>query len=121
MSRNRREFLRTCCQLGAAGFGAHLGHLAPMSVSAQGGSFKTLVCVFMFGGNDSNNMIVPIDSRYAAYQSMRPSVALAQGALLPVGTDGYGLHPALVNVQRLYNQQHAAAVFNVGTLFQPTT
>jgi uncharacterized protein (DUF1501 family) len=66
-------------------------------------------------------MIVPIDSRYAAYQRMRGAVALAQGALLPAGQSGYGLHPELVNIQRLYNQQHAAAVFNVGTLFQPTT
>jgi len=121
MNRNRREFLRTCCDLGAASFAAHLGHLAPMTASAQGMSNKTLVCVFLFGGNDSNNMIVPIDSRYGAYQSMRSAVALAQGTLLPAGTSGYGLHPALVNVQRLYNQQHAAAVFNVGTLFRPVT
>src|SRR5947207_1264679 len=122
MRRNRREFLRTCCQLGAASFAAHLGHLAPMSASAQVlGSNKTLVCVFLFGGNDSNNMIVPIDSHYAAYQRMRGAVALAQGALLPAGNGGYGLHPALVNIQRLYNANQAAAVFNVGTLFQPVT
>jgi uncharacterized protein (DUF1501 family) len=52
---------------------------------------------------------------------MRGPVALAQGALLPASSSGYGLHPALVNVQRLYNQGQAAAVFNVGTLFQPLT
>jgi uncharacterized protein (DUF1501 family) len=121
MRKNRREFLKTCCQLGAASLTAHLGHLAPMSASAQGTSGKTLVCVFLFGGNDSNNMIVPIDSRYAAYQRMRGAVALGQGALLPAGSSGYGLHPALVNMQRFYNENRAAAVFNVGTLFQPVT
>ena len=40
--------------------------------------YKALVCVFLFGGNDSNNMIVPIDSRYGAYQTMRGPVALAR-------------------------------------------
>jgi uncharacterized protein (DUF1501 family) len=80
-----------------------------------------LVCVFFFGGNDSNNMVVPIDSCNAAYQSMRGAVALGQGVLLPAGGSGYGFHPALVNVQRIYNLQRTAVVFNVGTLCRPTT
>ena len=122
MSRNRREFLKGCCGFGAASVAAHLTHLAPISAIAQSASdYRALVCLFFFGGNDGNNMIVPIDSRYGAYQSMRGAVALAQGTLLPAGSSGYGLHPALVNVQRLYSQQHAAAVFNVGTLFKPVT
>src|SRR5438046_2561203 len=66
-------------------------------------------------------MVVPIDSRYAAYRTMRGSVALASDVLRPAGTGGYGLHPALVNVQRLYNQQQTALVLNVGTLVQPTS
>ena len=122
MRRNRREFLRSCCGLGAASVAAHLSHLAPISAFAQTVTdYKALVCLFFFGGNDANNMIVPIDSRFAAYQSMRGPVALAPGTLLPAGSSGYGLHPALVNVQRLYGQGHAAPVFNVGTLFQPLT
>ena len=122
MSRNRREFLKGCCGFGAASVAAHLTHLAPISAIAQSASdYRALVCLFFFGGNDGNNMIVPIDSRYGAYQSMRGAVALAPGVLLPAGSSGYGLHPALVNVQRLYSQQHAAAVFNVGTLFKPVT
>jgi uncharacterized protein (DUF1501 family) len=100
--------------------GAHFTHLAPISAIAQSGSdYRALVCVFFFGGNDSNNMVVPIDSRYGAYQSMRGPVAIQQSNLLAMGGSGYGLHPALANVQRFYNQGHAAAVFNVGTLFQP--
>jgi uncharacterized protein (DUF1501 family) len=120
--KNRREFLRSCCGFGAAGVAAHLSHLAPLSVLAQSASdYKALVCVFFFGGNDANNMVVPIDSRYGAYAAMRGPVALAQASLLPAGSSGYGLHPALPNIQRLYNQSQATAVFNVGTLFQPVT
>ena len=122
MRRNRREFLTSCCGLGAAGMAAHMTHLAPVSLLAQGAAdYKALVCVFFFGGNDSNNMIIPIDSRYGAYASMRGSVALPQASLLTMGSTGYGLHPALVNVQRLFNQQQMTSVFNVGTLFQPLT
>jgi uncharacterized protein (DUF1501 family) len=122
MYRNRREFLKGCCGLGAAGIAAHLNRLGPISAYAQAGStYKALVCIFLFGGNDSNNTVVPIDSRYAAYQAMRGPVALAQGSLLQAGGSGYGFHPALVNVQRIYNLQRAAVLFNVGTLFRPTT
>ena len=120
--RNRREFLKSCCGLGAAGISAHLTRLGMVSAQAQtSSSYKALICVFFFGGNDSNNMIVPIDSRYASYQSMRGAVALGQGAVLPAGSSGFGLHPSMTNVQRLYGQNRAAAVFNVGTLFRPTT
>jgi uncharacterized protein (DUF1501 family) len=122
MRRYRREFLKSCCQLGAASVAAHIAHVAPISAIAQGlSNYKALVCIFLFGGNDSNNLIVPIDSRYNAYQSMRGPVALGSSTLLPAGSSGYGLHPSLVNIQRLYGQNQAAAVFNVGTLFQPTT
>ncbi|MBL8231798.1 MAG: DUF1501 domain-containing protein [Bryobacterales bacterium] len=122
MYKNRREFLKSCCGLGAAGVSAHLTRLGLVSANAQTSStYKALVCVFFFGGNDSNNMIVPIDSRYGAYQTMRTTVAIPQGSLLAAGASGYGLHPALTNIQRLYNQQRVAMVFNVGTLFRPTT
>ena len=122
MQRNRREFLKSCCVLGAAGVASQMERFGMVTAHAQTASdYRALVCVFMFGGNDSNNMIVPIDSRYAAYRTMRGSVALAPDLLLPAGTSGFALHPALVNLQRLYNQRQAAAVFNVGTLVQPTT
>jgi uncharacterized protein (DUF1501 family) len=120
--KNRREFLRNCCLLGAAGTVSQLARFGQMTAHAQGASdYKALVCVFFFGGNDSNNMIVPIDSRYSAYQSMRGPVALPTAGLLAAGASGFALHPSLVNVQRLYNQQQTAMVFNVGTLVRPTT
>ena len=120
--KNRREFLRRCCLLGMAGAGAQLARLGEVTAHAQAGSdYKALVCVFFFGGNDSNNMVVPIDSRYSAYQSMRGQVALGANVLRPAGQSGFGFHPSLVNVQRLFNQNQAAPIFNVGTLVRPTT
>jgi hypothetical protein len=122
MSRTRRDFLRSCAVLGATGAASQLERLGAVTAHAQTSpGYKALVCICMFGGNDSNNMIVPIDSRYAAYAAMRGPVALASGALLPAGTSGFGLHPALTNIQRLYNQNAAALALNVGTLVQPTT
>jgi uncharacterized protein (DUF1501 family) len=120
--KNRREFLRSCCALGLTGAVSQMTRLGQVTAHAQAGAdYKALVCIFFFGGNDSNNMVVPIDSRYGAYQTMRGSVALGAGTLLPAGQSGFGFHPSLTNVQRLYNQQQATMVFNVGTLVRPTT
>jgi uncharacterized protein (DUF1501 family) len=108
--------------LGFAGAASQMARFGEVTAHAQAGSdFKALVCVFFFGGNDSNNMIVPIDSRYTAYQTMRGPVALGSGVVLPAGSSGFGFHPSLVNIRRLYDQQQAAMVFNVGTLVRPTT
>lgn len=101
-----------------------LGQMTAMAHSSP--NYKALVCVFLFGGNDGNNTIVPLDAaRYGAYQTMRPNIALTSNVLLPVAAGGgqapYGLHPRLTNLQRLYNQQKAAMAFNLGTLVQPTT
>ena len=111
MHRNRREFLRSCCALGAAGVASQLARFGMLTAHAQGGSgYKALVCVFFFGGNDSNNMVVPIDSRYGAYSTMRGPVALGQGTLLPAGTQRLRLAPALTpRSQQLYGRQLAAA------------
>jgi uncharacterized protein (DUF1501 family) len=122
MSRTRRDFLRSCAVLGAAGAASQLERFGAVTAHAQASpGYKALVCIFMFGGNDSNNMIVPIDSRYASYAAMRGPVALAPGGLLPAGASGLGFHPALTNIQRLYNQNAAALALNVGTLVQATT
>jgi len=122
VKRNRRTFLRNCCALGAAGMASRLGPLGMVSAYAQpAADYKALVCIFMFGGNDANNMIVPTDSRYAAYQVMRGPVALTGASLLAAGNTGYGFHPSLTNVQRLFTENRAAAVLNVGTLVRPTT
>jgi uncharacterized protein (DUF1501 family) len=101
-----------------------------MTAKAQTTSdYKALVCIFMFGGNDANNMIVPQGGSgqitYANYASARGSLALNQATLLAAPASGgsmlYGLHPALPNIKALYDQKKAAMVLNVGTLVGPTT
>ena len=124
---SRRNFLRNCCSLGAAGASVHLSRLGLISAHAQSiptPNYKALVCIFLFGGNDGNNTIIPLSAGgYGAYQAMRPNIALAANTLRPVSAaaEPYGLHPRLQNIQALYNANKAAMVFNVGMLVQPTT
>ncbi len=121
-SKNRRDFLKKIACLGAAGVGSHVTRLGLVSANAQStATYKAMVNVFLFGGNDSNNMVVPIDGRYGAYQTMRGALALPSASLLPAGATGYGFHPRMTAIQRLYNQGRAAMVLNVGTLVRPTT
>lgn len=97
-----------------------------VSAFAQGTTdYKALVCIFLFGGNDGNNMVVPIDSRYAGYQSVRGPLALPMSQLLPLQGGGqatYGLHSSMPEMQGYFNNQKNLAILtNVGTLVQPTT
>ena len=88
--------------------------------------YKALVCVFLFGGNDSNNMVIPYDSAgYASYKSARGGLALPQSQLLPINPPSIGspfaFHPRFSALQSLFNNQHLAVLANVGTLIQPLT
>ncbi len=103
---------------------AGLGYFGLLDALAQAGDYKALVCVFLFGGNDSNNMIVPMGAGYTDYSKVRPgAVGHAENVLLPIMDRGkpYGFHPQLTRVQQLYNQGKAAAVLNVGPLLRPIT
>jgi uncharacterized protein (DUF1501 family) len=124
---SRRDFMRlSCCSAAGAALVGGLSKFGLVSALAQGATdYKALVCIFLFGGSDANNMIVPIDTRYAAYQQARANLALAQGQLLPLQSGSqanYGLHPNMPEMQALFNNQKNLAVLaNVGTLVQPTT
>jgi uncharacterized protein (DUF1501 family) len=124
---SRRDFMRlSCCSAAGAALVGGLSKFGLVSALAQGGTdYKALVCIFLFGGNDANNMIVPIDSRYTGYAQARANLALAQGQVLPlqIGNQAtYGLHPNMPEMQALFNNQKNLAVLaNVGTLVQPTT
>ena len=73
---------------------SQLTRLGMVTAHAQSAAdYKALVCVFLFGGNDANNMIVPIDSRYAAYQTMRGRSRSPQARLLPAGSERLRLPP----------------------------
>jgi uncharacterized protein (DUF1501 family) len=125
---SRRGFLRSTCCTAAAGVAAasfsRLGLVNALAQSSQ--DYKALVCVFLFGGNDANNLIVPLGSAdYANYASIRAGLALPQAQLLPVSpkslTENYGFHPKLAEIQALFNGGQLALLANAGTLVQPTT
>lgn len=121
---NRRDFLR------GAGAGALLGAyplLHTVAAHAQFTDYRALVCVFMFGGNDSWNMVVPrSQAEYDVYAASRQNLAIDRDSLLPIAPltgDGvdYGLHPAMSGLQSLFDSGRAAFVANVGPLIEPTT
>jgi uncharacterized protein (DUF1501 family) len=123
----RRDFMRlACCSAATASLVAGLSKFGLVSALAQGTTdYKALVCIFMFGGNDANNMIVPVDSNYANYAAIRANLALPQASLLPLqvgSAANFGLHPNLPDLQDLFNNKKSLAILNnVGTLVQPTT
>jgi uncharacterized protein (DUF1501 family) len=130
---DRRTFLRraTLAGVGAAGSGA-LGDLAriaavPSAHAQTAGDYRALVCIFMTGGNDGNNLVVPTDAgSYAQYRQSRNGLALPSTSLLPIaptntGGQPFGLHPAMTDVQRLFAEGRAAIVANVGPLLAPVT
>ncbi len=107
-----------------------MGQLRLMGAVAgdsAGGHYKALVCLFMNGGNDANNMLVPYDTTgYANYAAARTTLALGRDFLLPItplSTDGrsYGLHGSMAPIQGLFEAGNVALLANVGTLIVPTT
>lgn len=122
----RRAFFRSSCRmLAAASMAATMRRFGLVNAAAQSsGSYKALVCVFLFGGNDGNNLVVPLDATgYADYSKIRSNLALSSASLLPIanGKNPYGLHANLKELQTLYNSNSMAIVANVGPLIEPIT
>ncbi|MFY0580078.1 DUF1501 domain-containing protein [Cystobacter fuscus] len=86
---------------------------------------RAAVCVFLLGGNDSNNLIVPrLATPHAQYLAARPNIGIKLADLLPINpvgtaTGSHGLHPSLTKLQALFEQEKAAVVCNVGPLVLP--
>ena len=123
MRANRRSFIKYA-SLAAAGNALGLRPFGALNALAQSCSgYKALVCVFLFGGNDANNTLIPFDTTgYGKYSSLRGDLALAQNTLLPLTpTPNFALNPNLPDIQTLFNNKNAAFVANVGTLVQPLT
>ena len=123
----RRAFVRigaTLPLLGGVGAASLLGSLS-LPGSAAASDYRALVCVYLNGGNDGNNTLIPRDGAYGDYASARPDLALPKDSLAKL--DGasighsFGLHPALAPLATLYNQQRLAWVANVGPLIVPAT
>ena len=138
-SLSRRDFIRlSCCSAAGAALATGMGRFGLVNAYAQGPTYKALVCIFLFGGNDGNNTVIPFDTAgYNAYLTARgdsvanPLVALGlpQASLRQINVKtvtnqpykAYALHPQMPEVQNLFNTSKAAVVANVGTLIKPTS
>jgi uncharacterized protein (DUF1501 family) len=129
---SRRRFIgRACAAVGATGMLSALAQLRMIGALAADSlptDYKALVCLFLYGGNDSNNLLVPTDNtNYNIYAANRTVLALAQNTLLPISpkkySDGrtWGLHPSAPELQALFGQGKLALLANTGTLVQPVT
>jgi uncharacterized protein (DUF1501 family) len=124
--RTRREFVRdtvrSATTLGAMNLLSKFGQMNAFATPQTG--YQALVCIFLSGGNDGHNTVVPVSTAqqsYSLYAQGRQGLALAQASLLPIhnGADVYGLHPSMPEMQSLYNQGALAVLSNVGNLVQP--
>ena len=136
MATNRRDFLRSsACALGGMALASSIDTFGIVhALTPQAASdYKALVCVFMNGGNDGNNMFVSLDqyngpagSLVEGYSNVRAAagLAIAQASLLPVSPvsgGSYGFHPNMPEMQNLFNQGKLAVLCNNGPLVEPLT
>lgn len=144
-SMRRRDFLRRslCATAGSAAFGSIFGKLSlanaamPRTLLRGSPAYRAMVCIYLYGGNDCFNMVVPrhvgggtpgTGTPYGIYAGTRGSLAVPNAQLLPLtpsvaplGGGDYGLHPGMTGVQEMFNTGRAAIVANVGPLVRPVT
>jgi uncharacterized protein (DUF1501 family) len=143
MKESRRRFLRdTACGLTAAAFVSSLDRFGIVQAMVQqqpevAADYKALVCIFLSGGTDCNNMVVPLDAEYNNYSAVRSAsgLALLQSQLVPINPASgrqFGLHPNLSpefanpvgvapGLLGPWSQNRLAILCNFGSLLQPTT
>ena len=124
MKLTRRRFL----QSSAAATGLSLTSLSAQAFTSHAVSdYKALVCVFLHGGNDAYNMVVPTSAaEYATYHAARPALALKDGEILPLPIQSenqvaLGLHHAMADLMPYFEQGQASVLLNTGQLLAPTT
>jgi uncharacterized protein (DUF1501 family) len=121
---DRRAFVKA---MGAAAATPMMGGI--MQAAYAAGPFtdyRATVCLFLFGGNDSQNMVIPLGAEYAAYAAGRGNLAIPEASTLPIsaGVAGrsFGLHPSMPGLQGIFNTDKKLAIIsNVGVLTNPTT
>jgi uncharacterized protein (DUF1501 family) len=132
----RRQFLRTASMASMAGITAspfllELNSVVAMAQQSNPTDYRALVCVFLSGGNDGHGSVIATDTAsfnaFTAARSGAPGLAYSQNSLLPITLNTpqsgrtFGLNPALIGMQNLFNAGRAAIVANTGTLIAPTT
>ncbi len=128
----RRNFLRqgTCAAIsGVPILNTLLNLRLASSIAAAtpaNNEYRAVVCIFLSGGNDSYNMLVPRSNpHYATYAAARSNLALAQNSLLPINPTNpmgglqLGIHPGMAPIQNLFESGRAAFIANIGTLLEP--
>ncbi|MDE2083364.1 MAG: DUF1501 domain-containing protein [Xanthomonadaceae bacterium] len=139
MQPDRRNFIKQtlCAALGGASVYSALGSLQLLQAATRANysfnDYKALVCVFLYGGNDSFNTVVPYSTSafngFYGANGVRPALQLTQSQLHALSDPGstskdgvqYALHPSMPDLAALFNGGHAAIIANVGTLVAPVT
>lgn len=135
----RRSFIRqaACAAVGTAAITNTLRDLRLMNMAMAQGTpptdYKALICIFLSGGNDSNNWFIPTNpteyDQYAAIREAPLAIPLDEGTHRIRPLNGlnvengrtFGIHPSCPELQQLFNTGKMAVVFNVGTLVYPLT
>jgi len=134
---SRRRFLQQSGAFGAFALAQSMDKLGLSAASAQSPGYRALVCVYLFGGNDADNMVMPF-TNYAQYAAARnatnspyyvpqtgtsPNNVPAMLQIAPQNTPGvvYGLHPSMTGLQGLFSAGRLAVVANMGPLVEPLT
>ena len=135
-NQSRRSFLKTTAALSVAQSAAPLAlSLAGMgeaaALTAPAGDYKALVCVFLYGGNDYANTLIPYDqTSYNAYQSFRSNLAISRIFLDPTvlnpatplpNAHQYALAPEMAALIPRFNSGALSVLLNIGSLVQPIT
>ena len=128
MANTRRDFLRTsACALGGMALASSLDTFGVVhALTPQAApDYRALVCVFLNGGNDGNNMFLDLN-QYGQYSTARNTAQLAipQASFLsvaPVSGGSFGFHPNMPEMQTLFNQGKLAVLCNNGPLVEPLT
>lgn len=135
----RRQFVKNMLAMAGGSSLPFTVNLAAMGNAAaqNANDYKALVCLYLHGGNDHFNTVLPTDPEsWSAYQRIRTTTDGGSIALPGVGTSGgvlpitpatsqagrsFALHPSMQGIKSLFDNGRAAIVANVGTLIRPTT